>query len=586
MLDSVESSADGRKSKEQVAEDHKNRLIRIINSSNINDKSSVQIVQISAFYAMEEKCRKEKAKDDSHYPEFKAKVNDMIVKKKPTIDEGRCRAIVSECRQIIEDVEKNLSGKSTKKSEFRYEGLKKQIQNNIKGIDKELEEAFSGLKAECNRKYNNQSISIITENVKKYENDILSVITKTNSYISDSISKSLNIPSRDLNVHVQQPERIPEPKIIMKKEARQRKVKRTDGPFGGKVARFFGGIFGTDWGYEYENYSVETIDQARSNEEIRKYIERTMTAHDRTVKSWRKNLEKTLDKINSIIDEEYNIFKDRQKEIENIMDVKYILDNLKTLINNINLPEEIKSSNTIIAESMTNNKNLSRMKLSKYQLGLYAISKSILHSISKAALEKCCEAINAPPKKVVLGWDVESMRDFVIRFMGISFESEDLEAKKQITVQDIICVSPPCAAQLKKTKSRNYPASFFLMVNAQQDGKAKNDIEELALKDNLRNDDKVFFVVQDFDSLINSGGINEMKTNLREYYRDFKITDKKGFILINDDNPVYNIAFVQDQLEPCNSISKEQELLKLLKDRLPFLWDKKTTEITAGLIRN
>jgi len=225
------------------------------------------------------------------------------------------------------------------------------------------------------------------------------------------------------------------------------------------------------------------------------------------------------------------------------------------------------------------------MALSKYQLGLYDISKIILHSISKAALEKCCEAINAPPKKIVLGWDIESMRDFVIRFMGISFDSQDLEKERQITVQEIICVSPPYAAQLKKIKMSNYPASFFIMVNAQQDGKAKKDINELALKDNLKSGDKVFFVVQDFDSLINSGGILEMKANLREYYRDFEITDKKGFIFINDDNPVYNLAFVQDQLEPCDTISKEQELLKQLKE-LQFLWDPKTAKITADLIRN
>jgi len=591
MLDSVEPSADGMKSKDQVAQDHKNRLIKIINESNIKDKSSVQIVQISALYAMEEKCRKEKAEDDSHYTEFKAEVNDMIEKKKPTINEGRCRAIVSECCQLIEEEEKKLSGKSTQKSTFRYERLKEQIQNNIKSIDKELEKALSGLEAEYGRNYNNQSISIITDNVKKYENDILSAITKTNSYIFDDISKRLNIPSRDLNMFVnqieyKQPDKIPEPKEIKKNETKERRVERTDGLFGGRVARFFGGIFNTDWGWEYEKYTVETIDKARTNEEIKNYIKRTSAAHARTVQNWRENLEKILEHINSFIDEEYSKFKDRQKEIENTLDVKNILDGLKILIKGMNLSEKTKSPNTIIEESRTNNINLSRMELSKYQLGLYAISKSILHSVSKAALEKCREAINAPLKKVVLGWDVESMRDFVIRFMGISFESEELEAKKQITVQDIICASHPCAAQLKDIKNNGYPASFFIMVNAQQDGKAKNDIKELALKDNLKDGDKVFFVVQDFDSLVNSGGITEMKTNLREYYKEFQIIDNKGFILINDDNPMYNISFVQDQLEPCNSIQEEQKLLKLLKESLPFLWDTKTAEITADLIRN
>jgi len=583
MLDSVEASADGKKSKDQVAQDHKNRLIRIINSSNIKDKPSVHIVQISAVYAMEEKCRGMKEKDDSRYTEFKASVNKMIKEKIPTIDEGRCRAIAKECGQLIDEEEKKLSGKSTEKPRFRYEGLKEQIQKYIGSIDEELEEALSGLNIERGHNHANQSISMIQNKVNKYESNILSAITKTNSYISDDISKRLNTPLRDLIEHVQLTEKIPEPKEITKTETKQRMVEKK-GIFS-KFTRWLGDIFDTDWGYEFENYSVETIDEARTDEEIKKYVERTHTAHFRTIQSWRKNLDKTLDRINSIIDDEYGIFIERQKEIENTTDVKNILDRLKSLIRDINLPEKMKVSDTVITESRPNDTNLSAMALSKYQLGLYDISKTILHSVSKAALEKCCEVINAPLKKIVLGWDIESMRDFVIRFMGISFDSQDLEKERQITVQEIICISPPCAAQLKKIKSGNYPASFFIMVNAQQDGKAKKDINELAFKNNLKSGDKVFFVVQDFDSLINSGGIFEMKANLREYYRDFEITDKKGFIFINDDNPVYNLAFVQDQLEPCDTISKEQELLKQLK-KLQFLWDPKTAKITADLIRN
>jgi len=585
MLDSVEPSADGKKSREQVAQDHKNRLIRIIEKSNIKDKNSVGIVQVSALYAMKEKCQGEKVKEDSHYSEFKDLIEQMIDKEKPAIDQVRCGAIANECYRLIEEEEKYLSGKSTEKPKFRYEGLIEQIQRYIDVIDDKLEEALLGLKNESH-KHSNQSVNAVRAKVSKYENDILSIITKTNSYISDDISKRLNTPLRDLIEHVQFLDKIPEPKEIIKKETKQRKVEK-EGFFSGTLARGFGKLFKKDdWGYEYESYTVESIDHARTDEEIKRYIERTFAAHNRTVQGWRKNLDKTIDRINSIIDDEYGIFKERQKDIESAADVKYVLDSLKTLIKNTNRPEKPEASNTVIKKSAPDEANISKTELSRYQLGLFDLSKNLIHSISKTALVKCMEEINAPDNKIILGWDIESMRDFVIRFTGISFDSHELEKKGDITAREIICVFQPDAARLKKIKSGNYPASFFIMVNAQQDGKAKKDISALTLKNSLKSGDRVFFVVQDFDSLINSGGISEMKANLREYYREFEIMDNKGFILINDANPVYNLAFVHDQLDPCDSISKEQELLTRLKKTLPFLWDAKTAKNTADLIRN
>jgi hypothetical protein len=110
------------------------------------------------------------------------------------------------------------------------------------------------------------------------------------------------------------------------------------------------------------------------------------------------------------------------------------------------------------------------------------------------------------------------------------------------------------------------------------------------LKDILKSGDKIFLVVQNFKSLINDslaydGRISEMKMNLQDYYKDFEITEQKGLILINDDNPLYNLSYVQSQLEPCSGTSEEQELLKLFREKFNFLLDKKSTKIISYLIR-
>ena len=46
MLDSVRPSVDGKKTEIEVAEEHKNRVKKIIQSSDIEDKNSVKIVQV------------------------------------------------------------------------------------------------------------------------------------------------------------------------------------------------------------------------------------------------------------------------------------------------------------------------------------------------------------------------------------------------------------------------------------------------------------------------------------------------------------------------------------------------------------
>ena len=583
MLDSVEPSADGKKSKEQVAEEHKTRLKRIIDSSEIKDKSSVHVVQFSARYAMLEKCRNEKENDDSHYSEFKAIVDGMIKEIIPNIDNDRCRTIAARYGQLINSEEKALSGKLMEKPIFQYDGLKEKLKNNICRFDKELEASLFDLGAKHGSNNSSQSLNTIQQDIERSEKVILSVITSANSYISD-MAKQLNTPLRELIVHINL-EKITKPKEVLKTETERRKVGKEG--FWSGIGRFFGELFGNDdWGYEYKNCNIETIDKARTTEEIGKYIERTHRAHTNTIKSWRNSLQITLDNIYSIIDKEFDIFKTRQKEIENAADVIDVLNALKPLILAMNLSEKKGLSKGRAAYSgvKKNNAKLYRVAISQYQKSLFDISKNFLHFMSKTALENCIKEIDAPSLKIVLGWDVDSIRDFMIRYMGICIDEEALWEKGHITVQDVMLALSPSDVQLNKIK-KNSSASIFIMVNAQQDGSARNQISKLALKDNLKPEDKVFFVVQDFCSLVNSGGISEMKLNLYEYYREFEITKQKGLILINDGNPLYNLAFVQDQLEPCKSMQEEQELLELLK-KFRFLYDPKSSKNIGDLIRN
>lgn len=586
MLDSVAPSEDNQKSKEMVAQERERSLRKIIDNSDIKNKSAVYVVQISALNEVKKKLRNEKINEDSRYSEFKKILDAMVEAVIPEIDEINCRTIAERYSEFIKSEEMALSGTVTAKPVFRYEGLKEKLKKDIDGIDRELEEALSGLEREYGGTNADRSKNAVKKAVKKSEEDINSAIVKAQGIISDA-AKRLNIPLWDLNVQVQL-DIIPEPIEIVKKEIQIRRVEK-DGILNW-LGRIIGKVVGNDdMGFEYKNTAIETIDQAGTDEEIKKYIERTLSASTHTVYGWRHNIEIQLAEINTNIDREYRSFREHQKKIENDADVRSILDALKTMLKNMNLPTKTGYSKAVkvSVESGERNTRQSQMALSKYQLGLYDISKNILRTISKTALEKCLEAVQAPSLKIVLGWDADNMLNFALRYMDISFEEETFEKKGRITVKGIIFILKPEAVQLIKMKSDNRSASFFIMVNAKQDGSARNQISKLALKANLKRGDKVFLVVQEFKSIINDrGSIPEIKMNLMEYFEVFGITEQKGLILINDENPLYNLAYAQSQLEPCNSVAEETELLAAIKKSYIFLWNAETADIIGMLIRN
>lgn len=70
MIDTIKPSLDGRKSVADVAQDHRTRVERVINRSNIKDKSKVHIVQISAINAL--KARQNGLHTDKDRKDFEA----------------------------------------------------------------------------------------------------------------------------------------------------------------------------------------------------------------------------------------------------------------------------------------------------------------------------------------------------------------------------------------------------------------------------------------------------------------------------------------------------------------------------------
>ncbi|MFA6808736.1 MAG: dynamin family protein [Eubacteriales bacterium] len=594
MLDSVEPSADGKKTKEMVAQEHKKRLQRVIDASTIEEKLSVSIIQLSAIYAMKARCQNIKEEKDSHYKEFKLLMNDMIKTFVPKIDGERCNSAFSRYRQMISDEGVKTSGVMIAPAKFKYEGIKESLHRNFETTNNELLKEISNLTLknisgsnDLTKDNVDYKIDNLKSIVKKCEENILIIISAFNKKLSDS-ARILDIPLRDL-VKFERLETISGPQRIIESKTQYKKEKKSG--FSAGFARVVGLLLDDDdLGYEQIPYTIKELDKTRTTEELKKYIERAHRVYKQVIDGWLRGLQAPISNIDVEIDRSYLSFIERQKKIEEAEDVLWVIGQLKKIFLTFSTDEKIINCTTVSTPIVKEDSlKLSQVTLSGYQMGLLTISRMVLHKAAQQSLKHCLLATQAPKKAVVMGWDIECIQNFVLRFIGVLFSEESystLEKSGKVLIEDNLCILCPDDKHLKQLQKVDTPTTFYIMVNAQQDGLAKNQISKLLLKDNIKTKDKIFFVVQDFDSLIASDGVMEMKSNLLEYYDEFEIIGQKGIVLINDDNPIYNIAFEQSQLELCNNIGDEQELLKQLQKKFYFLFDSKVSNVVGDLIRN
>lgn len=613
MLDSVEPSADGKKTKEMVALEHKNRLQRIIDASNIKDKASVRTIQVSAIYAMKSRCFHMKEEQESYYGEFIRIMQEMISEFIPKIDEERCHSFLNRYRQLITDEENNVSGKHFEKPKFAYEGLKERLQRKFDTASKDLQREINKLITKQDQKAKpdndggllgalkgflhadeelteeniDQKISALKMTVKSCEETILKTITDFNQELN-KIAKTMDIPLRDL-VHYKQLETIAEPQIIQEDKLKKKMEKKSG--IGNWFARGFGWVTGNDdWGYEEVSYTVKELNKTRTLEELEKYKKRAHRAYQQSINDWLKSIKELMQNIEAEIDRSYDSFMQRQKQIAEIADVKWVIAELKKLISTFSTYERKETAKkSKVVEKKEEQIPLAQVRLSGYQAGLIEISRKLLYSVARQTLLQGMKTLGAPEKAVIIGWDTDCMQSFLLRFFESTLSEKgitELKSSGMTRVSDIRCLLNPNPTNVGRLLRQETLTSYFVMVNAQQDGSAKNQISKLNLKENIRAGNRIFFVVQDFDGLINSDGIQEMNANLVEYYKEFGIRDQKGLLLINDDNPIYNLAYIQKQLNPCETIAEEQDLLKELQNRFAYLFDSKVSAVVADLIRN
>ena len=572
MLDAVRPSPSGDKTSEQVAIDHKNRVKRIVDNSDIVDKDSVQIIQISAELAkrwraaqtagVEPKITKE-AYQKSNYDLFVSSVTGIMDVQLPRIERQRLISIrscattlkdsiqsrISKPAAIVEDSfplqslrQRTIEERFVIQKEYQsisenYEFAAKKIRIAI-GVDKddgsavEQNRSRGGIWRICFPSFSNYHIledGLKTANdaVKAFEESLADLISRHNDFVI-SAAQEINIPSRDLlcssSLHS-----FRAVSLEKKTETKRRKVNKSG--LGGGIARGFGKIFRqSDWGYEYESYEDVVTDSEGTKKKICARLSEAYERYTNSMADWEeKNFSRSMDLIESEIQASEESYLRKKAAVVEMQALSKLNTELSSFINKINkelpVPEFAKYEET--RGTVFSSKKIEAPPYAGAVLGLSRSALQVQHRAVAQSFVSQIGCMNYAP--VVISWD-DACRDEFMWQTGIS--------------DAIVMRFPVSITNISHERNR----CIFVLINAIQYGAALKQISTLKLNSVLTKHDHVVWVVQDFQELLTGDCAAEGLSQMAELSGVFQIPCKSSIYILHE-NPIYNVAFLKHQFD-------------------------------------
>lgn len=208
MIDSLKPSLDGKKSVSDVAQDHRVRVERIVNRSNIKDKSKVYIVQISAINALNARQNKLRSKSDnellekSNYDKLVRVVKTAFEQVIPVVEGHRLLFLKKEITRIAKAALDDGAGAYALMPKFEYEGVENDYEDKKESCIKKLNDELAVLQSllqsvRTKSSFSETDINRIKGDSDSCESMICTQMKLLNSSLN-SICKKLNIDSRDI----------------------------------------------------------------------------------------------------------------------------------------------------------------------------------------------------------------------------------------------------------------------------------------------------------------------------------------------------------------------------------------------------
>ena len=553
MLDAVRPSPSGDKTREQVATDHRNRVKRIVDRSDIEDKDSVQIIQISAELAKKWKSAKsagteppitEDAYHKSNYELFVDSVTRILEVQRPRIERQRLHSIQSRVDALSKSIQERINEPTAAIEEtFPLQGLKSEVENRRAFVPLKYQEILGTYTAAAKRirvavgveKADGRNIEHILNDanrvVKKFEEYLANIISEHNEFIR-SVEKVINIPSRDLlcssTFHTFK-------SVALEKTIQIEHQRVEKEGFWGKVARRVGdklkGIFDNDWGYENESREIVVTDVKATKRKISFRLTEAYKRYTKTMEDWEKrNFNRSMDLIEAEIEASEKSYQRKKSAAVEAQSLAKLENELKIFIEQLrkDLPD---SELTKYEEKNSTPSSSKKVDVTPYvgtvlQLSRFALQqqqRAIAHSFISAI---ACE--NHVP--ILISWDDHCSNDFMWQ-TGIS--------------DAVVIRSPVSNAAIPQEPNR----CFFVLVNAIQYGAAHKQIDALHLNSVLNEQDHVVWVIQDFQELLTSDRAVEGLSEIAKLSGVLRIPCKSSLFIMHE-NPVYNLVLLKLQFNP------------------------------------
>ena len=578
MIDSIVPSADGLKSANDVAKDHRRRLQRVVDSSNLKDKGTARIVQYSAQWALEGRTTDDDVLlSKSNYQKLVDAINEIISSIRPIVTRSRLLRAKKEIDRLASDAKQAAGGDNcivSFQESFKYDGFEEDIENYISNIKSNLASIILDTAALCEKymslgHFTESTVSNVRKQISNIEDRLISEMHNAEEFFSEKCEE-LNVEKRDITVPVTL-SGIRVPHLCQTTISERVKEKGVMGFF--KRLNPFGG---TDSGYTYVQHT-HTDDQA-TERLIIDYILSTKRVFKESSDKFEKRLKDIQKRFVEEIELRRQSFKARQNKILEAQQYSDISRDLSGLSQSIRFDER-RDGKTINAPVERPEDNLVEIECPLFSYAFYQVADRIKRKIHAQTIERFihCSQNNI----LILGWDKFSETECLDKFFNYKVSTESIQ-DGQAHIDDRLSLFHS-GGSVKHLKLGGINV-ILILVNATQIGSAEKQIYPLLTTGVIPEAMKVLFVVQDFAEAIATKDVGGVLTELRDFIKnDLNRCDD---ILLVHNNPIYNLAIAAIQETGLSLQSDSISIASDLKSRFGYLYDEESNNVIHDMLKS
>ncbi len=547
MIDSIKPSLniDGtiRKTKQEVADEHRMRVKKIVDESKIQFK--VVILQYSAVWARD--GQRKHSSDflrKSGYNELVSIIKETFRQLKPKTENKRIVFLKQELEKIISEARNDGARSTVPMGKFELEGVisetKKKFenhQNKIGGYLETLNEATAAILSrhyvsEDDVKEAKQKCSRCTSNISSVQASVFGII--------EELCNRLHLSTTDIfNEQCYFPTVSSVPKVHHTTNEWDERIEKTG--FGNKLKRGLGWLIGNeDLGYDVIHHKEKVINVQATKDSICNYLRSAYAMYSSAITKWGNNVDKAIKRLETEIEKLKIEYTNR---IEKALETKVYLDVANKLESIVNCITIVPVPSVAVSSVNSNKGQIVKREIPKLSYDLSRLSFIVSDKMHRIVFE-----ITVPrkgnPDNIIVGWDAPCIQNFMRRNVGKDVSGTKNES---FTIgRQSYKIFYNLSTTEKLYRSVSIYCNVFVLISALQHGHALSQLANSPLMKFIRKSDNLYIVIQDFQEIMNAQVVSEALTSLRLIESKISFPSKPTYLIMHS-NPVYNLAAIETQ---------------------------------------